>query len=61
MKALSDNLLSLNFSDEGLVDTVDYLSIISSWSGLLERLEVLSQEVVLIGKSVSSNFLTMTD
>ena len=47
--------LPFDFNDEVLVDTVDPLSFVSSWPGLLERLEVLSQPVILFEQSVSSN------
>ena len=37
------------------------MSFLSPWPSLLERLELLSQAVVLIGHSVSSNSLNATD
>ena len=49
VKSLSDNKLDFDFNNEVLVDSVDPLSFASSWPSLLERLELLSQAVMLIG------------
>ena len=42
VKSLSDNKVDFDFNDEVFADTADPSSFVSSWSSLLERLELLS-------------------